>query len=242
MTTDTTAHILVVDDDPEIRRVLRRILEGDGRTVLEAGDVATMQEILDQERVVLVTLDLGLDPGDDLAPARRLRARWNVPVIIITARSAPADRAEGLAVGADDYIVKPFDGREVAIRVARVLERYAARTPASAGAVRVGDTLVDLAAWQVTPDATGETVELTGLETELMALFLARPEQVLSRDDISQALHGRPWSPFDRTIDGHVARLRRKLNGIPDAPTKIRSVRGVGYVLSAPITPVPAWR
>lgn len=236
MTDDPKSQILVVDDDPEIRHALTTILRSEGFEVTEAGSVPEMMQAVDSRDIDLVTLDLGLGGVDDLAPARQLRARRNLPVIIISGNSRPGDRAEGLAAGADDYVVKPFDRREIVIRVNRVLDRYANSEPRSGRAVRLQGGLVDLDRGTIL-NSDGRALELTDLETRLLDLFIARQAQVLSRDEIAQALHGRDWSPYDRSIDGHVARLRRKLEQGGTAPRAIRSVRGVGYVFSAEIMP-----
>jgi two-component system phosphate regulon response regulator OmpR len=185
----------------------------------------------------LVTLDLGLDKTDEFAPARKLWANRNVPFIIISGLGHPHDRADGLAAGADDYVVKPFDQREVAIRVKRVLDRYAAPFAPPSRAVRLDSGVIDLDKGTIR-HVDGSALELTDLEQRLLELFLARRTQILSRDDIAQALHGRDWSPYDRTIDGHVARLRRKLEQGAEAARAIRTVRGVGYVFAADVMPV----
>lgn len=221
--------ILIVDDEPDVRRSLRQMLESEGWRVREAADAGGMMDEIERGGIDLVTLDLGLGADDGFSLARDLRARRNIPVVIVSGHGAPTDRAQGLMAGADDYIVKPFDSREVVIRLHRVLDKYAQLSDPVE--MSFDGSHVDLKRGVVTHH-DGRREELTDLESKLLELFLKRPEQVLSRDDITRALHGRDWSPYDRTIDGHVARLRRKIEPPGEAPSLIRSVRGVGYVFT----------
>ena len=227
------ATILVVDDESEVRRVLRAGLEGEGWSVLEARNRAELFAALDGNHVDLVTLDLMLGQEDGLDLARELRMQRNVPILMISARTDPFDRVRGLESGADDYIVKPFHIREVILRIRNTLDRYS-------HAVGGNHTVVfDHSAFdlrrRLVERLDGTPVDLTGIELQLLELFVRHPGRVLSRDDISRALHGRDWSPYDRTIDGHVARLRRKVEPGGDEPTLIRSVRGVGYVFTGEV-------
>lgn len=219
--------ILVVDDEAEVRSILRKLLETEGWRVREAADMNGMMAELDAGGVDLVSLDLELGDGDGLSLARDLRAKQNIPVVIISGHGAPDTRAQGLVAGADDFIVKPFDSREVVIRIHRVLDRY--ERPKSPAELSIDHARVDLKRGRVVHH-DGRSEDLTPFEAKLLELFLKHPEQVMSRDEINRALHGREWSPYDRTIDGHVARLRRKIEPDGDAPRLIRSVRGVGYV------------
>jgi two-component system phosphate regulon response regulator OmpR len=232
----TTKTILVVDDEPEVRAALRAALEAEGWRVREAGDTRTMIEAVEAGGIDLVTLDLGLGADGGLACARELRSKRNLPVVVVTGRGDPYDRARGLEAGADDYVVKPFDVREVAIRVRRVLERYEVTTSPN-NRLEFDHSTCDLRNGTV-EHKDGRNEQLTDIERKLLALFVTRPERVLSRDDINQALHGRDWSPYDRTIDGHVARLRRKIEPSRETPTLIKSVRGVGYVFNGEVKPV----
>lgn len=231
----TGFRILIVDDDPAVRESLRAGLEGEGWSVTEAADKTQMFAALERDRFDLVTLDLGLGVDDGLVLARELRGRRNIPVLMITGRGQPIDRVRGLEHGADDYIVKPFHIREVVLRIRMTLQRY--RTAVTAP----GPLLYDHSSFDsrsgTVRHADGTVIELTGIEQQLFDLFTRHPGRVLSRDEISRALHGRDWSPFDRTIDGHVARLRRKLEPPQDAPVLIRSVRGVGYVFAGEVKP-----
>ncbi|OOY16366.1 response regulator transcription factor [Thioclava sp. DLFJ4-1] len=226
--------ILVVEDDPSVRGALRDCFEAEGWSVREASDATGMMQEIEAGDVDLVTLDLGLGADDGLALARVLRGRSNIPVIFITGQGQPLDRVRGLEAGADDYIVKPFAAREVAIRIRRVLDGYRTRN-LPRERLRIDHSSIDLR-HGVIEHNDGRREDLTGTETKLLELFLSRPEQVLSRDDINRVLHGRDWSPYDRTIDTHIARLRRKIEPADDANRMIRSVRGVGYVFTGQIT------
>lgn len=226
--------ILVVEDHEDVREALRDCLEAEGWAVREAQDAAGMMQQIEAGGIDLVTLDLGLGADDGLALARVMRRRSNIPVIFITGHGQPLDRVRGLEAGADDYIVKPFDTREVAIRVRRVLDGYRARN-VPLDRLRIDHSSIDLRQG-VIEHRDGRREDLTGTEAKLLELFLSRPAQVLSRDDINRALHGRDWSPYDRTIDTHIARLRRKIEPADDANRMIRSVRGVGYVFTGQIT------
>lgn len=234
----TGFRILVVDDETAVRNSLRKGLEGEGWSVTEAADKAQMFAALETAPFDLVTLDLGLGADDALPLARELRARWNIPVIMITGKGLPIDRVQGLELGADDYIVKPFHIREVILRIGNTLDRY--KMPVTG----TGPLLYDHSTFDSRTGTVrhedGSMIELTGIEQQIFELLARHPGRVLSRDEISQVLHGRDWSPFDRTIDGHVARLRRKLEPTGEAPVLIRSVRGVGYVFAGDVRPAPA--
>ncbi|WP_319823920.1 response regulator transcription factor [Thalassovita sp.] len=228
-------NILVVDDEPAVRASLRAGLEEHGWSVREASDRASMMRIIDLDRIDLVTLDLILEREDGLDLARELRAKKNIPILVITGRGDPFDRVIGLEHGADDYIVKPFHMREVILRIERLMQRY------NSNILENQTVTFDTSAYdvkrKVVRQLDGSAVHLTEMELKILELFLRHPGRVLSRDEIYQSLHGRDWSPLDRTIDGHVARLRRKIEPAGDAPVLIRSVRGVGYVFTAEVSP-----
>jgi two-component system, OmpR family, response regulator len=235
------AHILVVDDDPDVRLVLRQGLEVEGFAVSEASDKASTLARLQTDPITLITLDLRLGGQNGLEFAREIRAVRNVPIIMITGCDSPLDRVIGLEQGADDYITKPFHIREVIIRVKRALSVYGALDSplACAGQPRVHafHGLRFDALKRELRSASGPPIELTETELRLLELFLTHPGRVLSRDEITKLLRGHDWSPLDRMIDGHVSRLRRKVES-PDAeqPRLIRSVRGVGYVFAGGVT------
>lgn len=231
------AHILVVDDEPEVRRLLRLGLEAEGFSVVEADGKADMLRQLDSNPIKLITLDLKLGHLNGLELAREIRATRNIPIIMITGCDTPLDRVEGLEHGADDYITKPFHIREIVIRVRRVLATYEAlEAPPQTqqrGECFAFDEFVFDARKQELKTSSGAPVELTETESRLLELFLKYPGRVLSRDEITQLLRGHDWSPLDRMIDGHVSRLRRKIDSPAGGEARlIRSVRGVGYVFA----------
>ncbi len=235
---NTPIHILVVEDEAAVRGILREGLEAEGFMVSEARDEAGLIRSLEAEPVHLITLDLGLGQEDGLELARQIRAKRNIPIVMITGRSAPVDRLAGLEHGADDYISKPFHIREVVLRVHSVLRRYeleeSVPKPRAAQRYAFGSCILDSAKREVRK-VDGALIDLTDSEFLLMEIFVRHPARVLSRDEMLQMLRGRDWSPLDRTIDGHVARLRRKIEPPGEAPTFIKSVRGVGYVFTGEI-------
>jgi len=232
--------ILVVDDDPDVRLVLRQGLESEGFVAVEAGDMARAMRLLVALPIKLITLDLRLGGLDGLDYARELRAVRNIPIVMITGCDTPLDRVTGLERGADDYITKPFHIREVVIRVKRALRVYGflepqAQADAPPHICAFGDFIFDLRKLELR-SAAGALIELTETELRLLDLFLKHPGRVLSRDEITQLLRGHNWSPLDRMIDGHVSRLRRKLEAQgSEEPRLIRSVRGVGYVFAVDV-------
>lgn len=225
--------ILVIEDDPEIRRILRTGLSADGYSILEADSAATAREQLSQTGIRLITLDIGLGEDDGLELARELRSRVNVPIIIITGRSAPIDRVRGLEHGADDYVAKPFHIREIVLRIRTLLDRYSdgdTQRPTTPDAYTFDHAVLDMRKRELRRLGESTPIDLTETEIRLLELFLRHPARVLSRDEINRYLRGHEWSPLDRTLDGHIARLRRKIEPLADEPHLIKSVRGVGYV------------
>jgi two-component system OmpR family response regulator len=236
----TSAHILVVDDEPEITGLLRRYLSTQGFEVSTAGSGTEMRRILAEARIDLLLLDLGLPGEDGLALMRSLRERSSVPVIVVTGRGEPVDRILGLEIGADDYVTKPFDVRELAARVRSVLRRTNERPATSRPGP--GIDIVHFAGWTLHLDARrlespqGRTVALTTGEFELLAALVKSPGQVHSRDELLAATRNREAGPFDRTIDVQIGRLRRKIETDPQHPELIKSVRGAGYVFTAKVS------
>ena len=229
--------VLIVDDEPDVRAALNKGLASEGWIIHEAWDRASLFERLQSHEIDLVTLDLLLGDEDGLNLALELRATQNLPIVMISGKTEPYDRVRGLECGADDYIVKPFHIREVVLRIRMTLERY--RVPVNPELTVTFDHSEFDHKRQIVRHLDGTPIDLTGIEIKLLALFLRHPGRILSRDDISQALRGRDWSPYDRTIDGHVARLRRKIEPPGEAPVLIRSVRGVGYVFNGDVKPAP---
>jgi DNA-binding response OmpR family regulator len=235
-----STHILVVDDEPEIAGLLRRYLSAQGFEVSTAQGGTEMRRILAEAHVDLLLLDLGLPGEDGLALMRSLREHSSVPVIVVTGRGEPLDRILGLEIGADDYVTKPFDVRELAARVRSVLRRTSER-PARFGPRAFTDT-VRFAGWTLHLDARrlesphGKTVELTTGEFELLATLAKSPGRVHSRDELLAATRNREAGPFDRTIDVQIGRLRRKIEADPQHPELIKSVRGAGYVFTSKVS------
>lgn len=236
---ESTPHILIVDDDREIRDLLARFLGANGHKVTTARDGREMRRAWSAAHHDAVILDLML-PGEGGADlARWLRARSGVPIIMLTALSGEEDRVTGLELGADDYVPKPFSPRELLARLRAVLRRAAGGAGAPAAWRFCG--------WTVEParrrllDPGGVEIPLTGGEYELLLALVERADTVLTRDMLMDLLHGRQAGPFDRTIDVAVARLRRKL-GDSGAAQLIKTVRGGGYVLAAPVERVAVER
>ena len=230
------AHILVVDDEPEIAEVLRRYLTAQGYKVSTADGGAAMRRVMAEAAVDLVLLDLGLPGEDGLALMRSLREHSSVAVIVVTGRGEQVDRIVGLEVGADDYVTKPFDVRELAARVRSVLRRTLEKADKAEPAVPPDS--VRFAGWTLHLGARrlesprGKSVDLTTGEFELLAALVKVPGRVLSRDELLEATRNREAGPFDRTIDVQVGRLRRKIEADPQHPEIIKSVRGAGYVFT----------
>ena len=242
--TKAAAHILVVDDDPKIRLLLRRCFEGEGYEVTEAAGGAEAIAQVASRTFDLVTLDLTLPDADGLTVARDIRARSPVPIVMLTGKGDTIDRVVGLELGADDYITKPFHLREVLARVRAVLRRTASTPPAPAPATAAPDSrdAVLFAGWMLDigkrelRNAAGEMCDLTTSEFDLLHLFVTHAKRVMSRDQIMDLLRGHDWNPYDRSIDNLIVRLRRKIEPDPDRPTLIKTVRGVGYTLAADVT------
>jgi DNA-binding response OmpR family regulator len=227
--------VLIVDDDRSAREMLAEYLVTHGYRALQAEDGAAMRAELEREPPDVVLLDLRLPGEDGLTLARYLRERYDVGIIMVTGAGAVVDRIVGLEVGADDYLAKPFDPRELLARLKSVLRRIQARPPAGAapGAaarrVRFGRCELDLAAHRLF-DADGRDIAITSMEFDLLKVFTENPGKALSRDRILTLTHNREWEPFDRSIDIRITRLRRKIEPDPERPQVIRTVRNVGYM------------
>ncbi|MDX1722443.1 MAG: response regulator [Pseudomonas sp.] len=227
--------ILVVDDDGEVRQLLEDYLGGHGYQVRTCADSTGMRQALQAGSPDLVLLDVGLPGEDGLSLARFLREHHDLPVIMISGAGSALDRIIGLEVGADDYLAKPFDPRELLARVKTVLRRYRRTAVREAGAeseegIRLGRYRLDLQRRQLY-DEQGHEVELTAMEFDLLQAFAQRPNRPLSRDQLLNLTQNRDWNPYDRSIDIRIARLRRKLEDDPEKPQIIRTLRGVGYML-----------
>lgn len=227
-------HLLVVDDDVEILEIARRYFGTHGFRVSVVTDGMAMRSVLCRETVDLILLDLGLPGEDGFELTRYLRDQWRGPVIIVTGRGESVDRIVGLELGADDYVTKPFELRELLARVRSVLRRSEARVPPmpASDLVRFAGFRLDPAARNLKA-ADGTEVPLTTGEYELLKIFLERPNRILSRDDLISRMHGRDAGPYDRSIDVQIGRLRRKIEVDPARPELIKSVRGAGYLFTA---------
>jgi two-component system OmpR family response regulator len=229
-------HIAVLDDEVDITQLLAGYLQAQGFRVTQLHSGAALMHTMREDLPALVLLDLGLPGEDGFSIARQLREHWHCGLVIVTGRGDAVDKVVGLEVGADDYVTKPFDLRELLARIKAVLRRLAPPPPSPAAApagrqrLRFAGWLLDLAARRLC-DAQGHDVALTSGEFDLLCTFAQHPGRVLSRDFLLEATRGREAAPFDRTIDVQVGRLRKKLE--PDAlePQIIKSVRGAGYIL-----------
>jgi len=227
--------LLVVDDDREIRDLLAGFLAKHGFRVLTAGDGKEMRRAVADRRIDLVVLDLMLPGEDGLALCRELRTRSDLPVIMLTAMREEIDRIVGLEVGADDYLAKPFNPRELLARIRAVLRRThieaRIRETRPAGVLRFAGWSLDPLGRRLTA-SDGREVELTGGEFDLLTVFAERPGHVLSREHLLDLTRGREATAFDRSIDSQVSRLRRKLEPDPARPSLIKTVRSSGYVFT----------
>lgn len=241
MTSAPPIRVLIVDDEAEVRALLRSGLEPEGFEVSEAKDGAGLMSHLDAHPVDLVTLDVRLSGEDGFTLAREVRAKHNVPIVMISGKGDMIDRVVGLELGADDYIAKPFHMREVLARIRAVLRRYSAPASVKAPSASAdaspryafeGWTL-DMGRRELKSPG-GSPCELTTAEFNLLATFVERPGRVLSRDELMDLLKGHDWTPLDRSIDGLVARLRKKIEH-GECPQLVKTVRGVGYVFAGQV-------
>ncbi|MFO1263228.1 MAG: response regulator [Rhodoferax sp.] len=234
-----STHILIVDDDADITQLLKAYLSRYAFTVHTAPDGVAMHQIMDQQTMDLVVLDIMLPGTDGLALARELRQKSLVPIIMLTARSNPLDRIIGLENGADDYLSKPFEPRELVARIHTVLRR--ARVPHDAPADPTRSDVVCFDGWELHRDERrlrapdGVVVALSNAEFRLLCTFLQTPRHLFSRDQLAEHTRGRGLDGLERSIDLLVSRLRGKLARQSDADSPIRTVRGAGYVFDAKV-------
>jgi two-component system phosphate regulon response regulator OmpR len=230
--------VLVVDDEAEIREMLSEYLNSHGFEVMAADSGKAMRELLAKNVPDVVLLDVNLPGEDGLTLARYIRERFDLPIIMVTAADEVVDRVVGLEVGADDYLTKPFDPRELRARIKTVLRRYQRETaaPATRAAdettrrrVPFGRCTLDLDTRQLL-DAGNREIPLTSMEFDLLKVFAERPNRVLTRDQILNITRNRDWDPYDRSIDIRIARLRKKIEADPDKPGTLKTVRGSGYM------------
>jgi two-component system OmpR family response regulator len=228
--------IMIVEDDREIRPLLADLLTREGYATVCVENGAAMDRALLRADPDLIVLDIMLPGEDGLSICRRLRSRGGTPIVMLTAKGEDVDRIIGLEMGADDYLPKPFNPRELLARIKAVLRRVGA--PPQGGLSRrfaFGRFVADLDSRSIVDDKQA-IVELTSAEFDLLACFLERPKRVLSRDQLLDWTRGRTAEPYDRVIDVSVSRLRRKLAAAdPDAVFSIRTVRNGGYLFSADV-------
>lgn len=235
----TSTHIAILDDEQDITELLARYLAGHGFRTTELHRGADLLALMPRDPPALVLLDLGLPGEDGFAIARQLREHWRCGLVIVTGRGDAVDKVVGLEIGADDYVTKPFDLRELVARIKAVLRRTTALMPAAPAtppaAPPSGERLefagwcLDLAARRLLDPADLE-VALTAGEFDLLSTLVRHPGRVLSRDFLLEQTRGRAAGPFDRTIDVQIGRLRRKLEVDAENPQLIKSVRGAGYI------------
>jgi len=237
----TSEHVLVVDDDPAIRGLIAEYLSTHGYEVTQAESGESMRAAISQALPDVVLLDVNMPGEDGLTLARQLRSRYDVGIIMVTGAGDVVDRVVGLEVGADDYVTKPFDPRELRARVRSVLRRLQSHPPEGISApsnaaqrrrVAVGRCTLDLDTHQLF-DAQDIEIPITSMEFDLLQVFTEHPQQVLSRDRLLTLTRNREWEPFDRSIDIRIARLRKKIEDDAERPQVIRTIRGAGYMFVA---------
>lgn len=231
---ETNSHILVVDDDREIRDLLSRFLERNGLRVSVAREEREMRKVMQDAAIDLVILDAMLPGKNGFTICRELRAAGSLPIIMLTAAGDETDRIVGLEMGADDYVAKPFNPRELLARIRAVLRRATEpgrAVAAPGGTLRFAGWALDVGRRRLfSPE--GALVTLSTGEFDLLLAFAERPQRVLSRDQLLDIARGRGPVPFDRSVDVQVSRLRRKIEVDPKAPELIATVRGGGYVFT----------
>ncbi|MGH6898723.1 MAG: winged helix-turn-helix domain-containing protein [Geminicoccaceae bacterium] len=233
-----TAHIVIVDDDELLRNRLASYLAGEGFRVTAVDRAVAMREVVRRERIDLALVDLALPDESGLSLTRFLREQADIGIVILTGKGHPIDRAIGLEVGADDYVAKPFHLRELVARIRSVLRRTGGTAPGPSPDM---GTLVRFDGWQLDlakrtlTSAGREEVHLTEAEFQLLAVFVANPNRVLGRERLLEVVAARRWDPYNRTVDQHISRLRRKIEQDPRLPRLIKSVRGRGYLFTAAV-------
>ena len=237
----TQRQVLVVDDDEKLRDLVIRYLSGEDFLVTGVADGVEMDRHLDRHPVDLIVLDLMLPGEDGLSIARRLRKKIATPIIFLSARGDEVDRIVGLEVGADDYLPKPFNPRELLARIRAVLRRLEAHpgtdeTP-PAKQFRFGDFTLDAMSQSLIHN--DQPIDLTPGDYALLEAFASRPNRILTRDKLIELLKGYERSPYDRSIDVRVTRLRKKIEPNPEHPQYIRTIWGKGYMFTPQGNPVP---
>ena len=227
--------LLIVEDDRAISEMVAEYLAGNGYEVHQAESGSDMRQAIERNLPDIVLLDVRLPGEDGLTLARFLRERYDVGIIMVTGAAELVDRVVGLEVGADDYVTKPFDPRELLARIKSVMRRLQSQPPSrqstlvASARIAIGRCVLDFASHRLLqPD--GQEVSITSMEYDLLKVFAERPNKVLTRDEILTLTKNREREPFDRSIDIRIARLRRKVEANPQEPQAIRTVRGAGYM------------
>ena len=236
---NASPHLLVVDDDKEICSLLSKFLAQHGYRVSVAANGDAMKQTLAAARIDLVILDVMLPDKNGVDLCRELRAGSKLPIIMLTAIGEEIDRVLGLEMGADDYVMKPFGARELLARIRAVLRRAADPSP---GAQSDGAQLYEFAGWRLDAarrqlfSPAGALVDLRTAEFDILLALAERPQKVLSRDQLLDIARGRGAVPFDRPIDVHISRLRKRIEADPKGPAMIKTVRSEGYFFAVPVT------
>lgn len=234
----SNGHIVVCDDEPDIRDTVGEYLERQGFNVTQASGGEALRDLADNAVFDAVILDISMPGEDGLSLARFLRERGGVGIIMLTASGETVDRIVGLEMGADDYLAKPVDLRELLARLKAVLRRMSSQNAPQAvggakpaGVIKFGECQLDLDGYKLM-GADGGEIAITAMEFSLLKVFAEHPGRVLNRDQILELAHDRGWDPFDRSIDIRISRLRKKIEADPAKPQVIKTVRGVGYIFS----------
>lgn len=226
------ARIIVCDDDPLVRRMIAEFLTDEGYAVAEADGGPSLRALVPKFRPDLVVCDLKMPGEDGLSLTRWMRNDGHCAVLMVTALGTTTDRVVGLEMGADDYLVKPFELAELRARVKAVLRRTMSAEAVAgrpAARVKVGRCVLDIEMKQLF-DENGERVALTAMEYDLLHTFITHPRRPLNRDQLLEMAHHQKWDPFDRSIDNRIARLRKKVEREPAKPATIKTVHGEGYM------------
>lgn len=234
-----TIHVLVVDDDPDVRELLNDYLSEHGYSVEQAEDGKSARQQLEKQVPNVVLLDVGLPGEDGLSIARYLREHYDIGIIIVSGAGETVDRIVGLEIGADDYVSKPFDPRELRARLKNVARRYqrpevtgstdSSTTEDDKSKVKFGPCTLNLVSYQLL-DKEDMEIPITNMEFDLLKVFAERPNRPLTRDQLLNLTQNRDWDPYDRSIDIRITRLRKKIEPDPEKPQVIKTVRGIGYM------------
>ncbi|MGB7184154.1 MAG: response regulator [Burkholderiaceae bacterium] len=244
-----SAHVLIVDDEPDIRELLEEFLSSQNLTTQTAADAAQARQLIAEAAPRIVILDIQMPGEDGLSLARWIREHHpGCGIIMLTTAAEAIDRVVGLEIGADDYVPKPFDLRELLARIRALLRRLADTASSAANATNAnnsagppkslipfGSCTLDLEAHRLL-DADNQEVPITAAEFDLLSLFARNPNKPLNRDQIMERAHNKGWEVFDRSIDLRIMRLRRKIEINPNKPEVLKTVRGVGYIFATGAT------